>query len=43
MSEMTEFCALYNYILKHTSKKRGSIGEEGEKEIPEGEKRNSLV
>lgn len=28
MSEITEFCTLSIYILKHTSKKRGSIGKE---------------
>lgn len=39
MSEMTEFGTLYNYILKHTSKKRGSMRKEGEKEIPEGVKK----
>lgn len=43
MSEMTEFCTLCIYTLKHTSKKRGSIGKAVEKERPEGQKKNGLV
>lgn len=40
---MTEFCTLHICILKHISKKRGSIDKEGKKERPEGQKKNGFV